>query len=212
MSSHAQDRDDLTPHDLTPDARTATVDVLFTGYAGPGEDGRLRVGGTVTLVRDGDRVIVVDPGMVPSRAAILDPLKLLGLSPADVTDVVLSHHHPDHTVNVALFGEVPVHDVQAVYERDSWTSRVAEGVLLTPSVRLLATPGHTPQDLTTLVGTADGVTALSHLWWTAEGPADDPYAPDRDLLRVQRERVLALADRIVPGHGPAFVPDGSTPR
>ena len=217
MSSDAQDRDAQTPDaqtadNLTPDARTATVDVLFTGYAGPGEDGRLRVGGTVTLVRDGDRVIVVDPGMVPSRAAILDPLKLLGLSPADVTDVVLSHHHPDHTVNVALFGEVPVHDVQAVYERDSWTSRVAEGVLLTPSVRLLATPGHTPQDLTTLVGTADGVTALSHLWWTAEGPADDPYAPDRDLLRVQRERVLALADRIVPGHGPAFVPDGSTPR
>ena len=212
MSSDAQDRNAQDRETLMPDARTATVDVLFTGYAGPGEDGRLRVGGTVTLVRDGDRVIVVDPGMVPSRAAILDPLKLLGLSPADVTDVVLSHHHPDHTVNVALFGEVPVHDVQAVYERDSWTRRAAEGVLLTPSVRLLATPGHTPQDLTTLVGTADGVTALSHLWWTAEGPADDPYAPDRDLLRVQRERVLALADRIVPGHGPAFVPDGSTPR
>ena len=195
-----------------PDARTATVDVLFTGYAGPGADGELRVGGTVTLVRDGDRVIVVDPGMVPSRSAILDPLKLLGLSPDDVTDVVLSHHHPDHTVNIALFGEIPVHDVQAVYQRDCWTQRPAEGVLLTPSVRLLATPGHTPQDLTTVVGTADGLIALSHLWWTAEGPADDPYATDRDLLRVQRERVLALADRVVPGHGPAFVPDGSTPR
>jgi len=201
-----------SPDGLVPDARTATVDILFTGYAGPGDDGELRVGGTVTLVRDGDRVIVLDPGMVPSRSAILDPLKLLGLSPDDVTDVVLSHHHPDHTVNIALFGEVPVHDVQAVYQRDCWTPRPAEGVLLTPSVRLLATPGHTPQDLTVIVGTADGLIALSHLWWTAEGPADDPYAPDRDLLRVQRERVLALVDRVVPGHGPAFVPDGSTPR
>ena len=197
---------------MTPEARTATVDVLFTGYAEPGEDGGLRVGGTVTLVRDGDRVIVVDPGMVPSRQAILDPLKVLGVSPEDVTDVVLSHHHPDHTVNVALFGEVPVHDVQAVYQRDSWTRRPAEGVLLTPAVRLLATPGHTPQDLSVLVGTADGVVALTHLWWTADGPADDPYAPDREQLRAQRERVLALADRVVPGHGPAFVPDGSTPR
>jgi len=202
----------LSSGGLAPEARTATVEVLFTGYAGPGEDGALRVGGTVTLIRDGDRVIVVDPGMVPSRSAILDPLKMVGLSPEDVTDVVLSHHHPDHTVNVALFGEVPVHDVQAVYQRDSWTRRPAEGVLLTPSIRLLATPGHTPQDVTTVVGTADGVVALSHLWWTAQGPAEDPYAPDRDLLRVQRERVLALADRVVPGHGPAFVPDGSTPR
>ena len=195
-----------------PEARTARVDVLFTGYAGPGPDGALRVGGTVTLVRDADRVVVVDPGMVPSRAAILDPLAALGLSPADVTEVVLSHHHPDHTVNVALFGEVPVHDVQAVYLRDSWTRRGAEGVLLTPSVRLLATPGHTAQDLTTLVGTPDQLVALTHLWWTADGPAEDPYAPDRDVLRQQRERVLAVADLVVPGHGPAFAPDGSTPR
>ena len=195
-----------------PESSDALVDVLFTGYAGPGEDGGLRVGGTVTLVRAGDRVIVVDPGMVPSRAAILDPLAVLGIAPEDVTDVVLSHHHPDHTVNVALFGEIPVHDVQAVYQRDSWTRRGAEGVLLAPSVRLLATPGHTPQDLTTLVGTVGGVVALTHLWWTADGPAEDPYAPDRDVLRAQRERVLEVATLVVPGHGPAFTPGGSTPR
>src|SRR5580693_5817482 len=95
-------------------ARTARLDVLFTGYASD------RVAGTVSLIRDGDRVIVVDPGMVPSRSAILDPLRLLGVSPADVTDIVLSHHHPDHTVNIALFGEVPVHDYQAVYTGDNW--------------------------------------------------------------------------------------------
>ena len=187
-------------------ARTARLDVLFTGYA---DD---RVAGTVSLIRDGDRVIIHDPGMVPSRSAILDPLALSGVSPGDVTDVVLSHHHPDHTVNVALFGEVPVHDYQAVYTGDNWESREADGVNLSPSVRLLATPGHTPQDLTVLVGTRDGIVALTHLWWTGEGPAEDPYASDRDLLRSQRERVLALADRVLPGHGPSFVPGPETPR
>jgi glyoxylase-like metal-dependent hydrolase (beta-lactamase superfamily II) len=197
---------------VLPTSRTARVDVLFSGYAGPGDDGALRVAGTVTLVRDGDRVLVVDPGMVPSRAALLDPLAALGVSPGDVTDVVLSHHHPDHTVNIALFGEVPVHDVQAVYQRDRWVRRPADGVEPAPSVRLLATPGHTPQDVTTLVGTPDGVVALTHLWWTAQGPADDPYAADRGLLRAQRLRVLAVADRIVPGHGVPFIPDDTTPR
>jgi glyoxylase-like metal-dependent hydrolase (beta-lactamase superfamily II) len=113
--------------------------VLFTGYAAD------LVAGTVSLIRDGDRVVVVDPGMVPARAAILDPLEELGVSPRDVTDVVLSHHHPDHTVNIALFGEIPVHDFQAVYHRDSWDARSADGVHLTSSVRLLATPGHTPR-------------------------------------------------------------------
>jgi glyoxylase-like metal-dependent hydrolase (beta-lactamase superfamily II) len=187
-------------------ARTARLDVLFVGYVGD------NVAGTVSLIRDADRVIVVDPGMVPTRSAILDPLAALGVSPEDVTDVVLSHHHPDHTVNIALFGEVPVHDYQAIYTRDVWDDRPADGVHLAPSVRLIETPGHTPQDLTVLVGTADGVVALTHLWWSDSGPLEDPYAPDVDQLRAQRVRVLAVADRIVPGHGAPFTPGPETPR
>jgi glyoxylase-like metal-dependent hydrolase (beta-lactamase superfamily II) len=187
-------------------SRTARLDVIFTGYAAD------HVAGTVSLVRDGDRVIVVDPGMVPSRAAILGPLEKLGIAPRDVTDIVLSHHHPDHTVNIALFGEIPVHDFQAIYQRDCWDAREADEVHLTPSVRLLATPGHTPQDLSVLVGTAEHIVVLTHLWWTEQGPLDDPYAPDADALRSQRERVLALADLVVPGHGPAFTPGPGTPR
>jgi glyoxylase-like metal-dependent hydrolase (beta-lactamase superfamily II) len=176
----------------------ARLDVLFHGYVGD------RVAGTVSLVRAGDRVVVVDPGMVPHRAAILDPLAALGVAPADVTDVVLSHHHPDHTVNVALFGEdVVVHDHWATYVRDVWTSRPADGVVLAPGVRLLETPGHTSQDVTTLVDTDDGVVALTHLWWSGD-IAPDPRAVDADALRANRERVLALATTIVPGHGAPF--------
>jgi glyoxylase-like metal-dependent hydrolase (beta-lactamase superfamily II) len=188
-------------------SRTARVDVLVEGYA------RLpHVAGTVSLVRDGGRVVVVDPGMVADRALILRPLRELGVAPEDVTDVVLSHHHLDHTLNVALFPVVPVHDFQSVLEGDVFTQRPADGVELTPSVRLLATPGHTPQDVTTLVGTPDDVVALTHLWWTGEGPTDDPYSPDRDELRRQRERVLELATLVVPGHGAPFRPSDATPR
>jgi len=192
---------------MTELARAARLDVLVEGYARSPN-----VAGTVSLIRDEDRVIVVDPGMVADRDLILRPLRDLGVRPEDVTDVVISHHHPDHTVNIALFPVVPVHDFQSVIEGDVFQKRDADGVRLTPSVQLLTTPGHTPQDITTLVGTPNDIVALTHLWWTAEGPADDPYAPDRDLLREQRERVLALANRIVPGHGPSFVPDASTPR
>jgi hypothetical protein len=70
----------------------------------------------------------------------------------------------------------------------------------------------TPQDLSVLVGTPEHVAVLTHLWWTAEGPAEDPYAPDRDVLRDQRARVLGLADLVVPGHGAPFVPGADTPR
>ena len=184
--------------------------MLFEGYVGRGDGNR--VGGTVSLIRDGDALIVVDPGLVPDRSVILGPLRDLGVAPADVTDVVFSHHHPDHTVNAALFPEVHIHDVMATYHRDVWLSRPAEGFEVSPHVRLIETPGHSREDITTLVETDEGFTALTHLWWMAEGPADDPYTFDRDVLRAQRERVLGIASRIVPGHGPAFTPDASTPR
>jgi glyoxylase-like metal-dependent hydrolase (beta-lactamase superfamily II) len=192
---------------MTELARAARLDVLVEGYAR-----NPNLAGTVSLIRDAERVIVVDPGMVADRDLILRPLGDLGVRPEDVTDVVISHHHPDHTLNVALFPVVPVHDFQAVMEGDLFNKRDADGVQLTPGVQLLATPGHTPQDITTLVGTPDDIIALTHLWWTADGPAEDPYAPDREVLRQQRERVLALATQVVPGHGAPFFPDASTPR
>ena len=184
---------------MTDLARTARIDVLVEGYA------RMpHVAGTVSLVRDADRVVVVDPGMVADRELILGPLRALGVAPEDVTDVVVSHHHLDHTVNIALFPRARVHDHWAVYDGDLWTSRDADGAQLSPSVRLLRTPGHTPEDISTLVGTADGVLAFTHAWWQPDGPVDDPYAPDAKVLHRSRQLLLAAADTIVPGHGAAF--------
>jgi glyoxylase-like metal-dependent hydrolase (beta-lactamase superfamily II) len=156
---------------------------------------------------------VVDPGMVPDVAgAILDPLAGLGESAASITDVILSHHHPDHTVNMGLFPRARIHDHWAWYRGDEWVDRPAEGFALSPSVVLIETPGHTPQDITVLVGAADGLVALTHLWWSSSGPAEDPYATDPDALHLGRARVLEVAALVVPGHGPAFPPDQHTPR
>jgi len=84
-----------------PSAGSAAVHILHEGYARE-EPGGDRVGSTVTLIQDGDRVIVVDPGMVPDTGALLAALAAHGPGPRDVTDVVFSHHHPDHTINAAL--------------------------------------------------------------------------------------------------------------
>jgi glyoxylase-like metal-dependent hydrolase (beta-lactamase superfamily II) len=187
-------------------AGTAEVHVLFEGYVGE------YTASTVALVRDGDATLIIDPGMVPDRAAILDPLRQLGVDPDDVTDVVFSHHHPDHTLHAALFPAARFHDHWAVYHHDLWTDRRAEGVALCPSVRLIETPGHTPKDITILASTADRVVAFTHLWWSADGPPEDPYAQDPAALHAGRRRVLGIASLIVPGHGAAFTPTANTPR
>jgi glyoxylase-like metal-dependent hydrolase (beta-lactamase superfamily II) len=179
----------------------ARLDVLCSGYAAE------RVASTVVLIRDGDAVIVVDPGMVASRAQILDPLEQLGVSPDDVTDVVFSHHHPDHTLNAALFARARFHDFWAIYQNDVWTERDADGYELSPSVRLMTTPGHTAQDITTLVTTGHGLAACTHLWWSSEGPAIDPLAEDQEQLERSRARLLAQQPAmIMPGHGTPFPP------
>jgi glyoxylase-like metal-dependent hydrolase (beta-lactamase superfamily II) len=180
---------------------TAQVDVLTEGYVGE------RVASTVTLIRDGDATIVVDPGMVAGRRTILDPLAALGVQVDDVTDVVFSHHHPDHTLNAALFPEARFHDFWAIYQYDRWDDRDADGFQVSPAVRLMATPGHTAQDISTLADTGSGLIVLTHLWWHADGPQDDPLAEDLDLLHVNRDRVLALhPSLIIPGHGAPFSP------
>lgn len=180
---------------------TAQLDVLCTGYAAE------RVASTVVLIRDGDSIIVVDPGMVAGRQLILDPLARLGIEAASVSDVVFSHHHPDHTLNAALFERARFHDFWAIYRGDEWTDRPADGFGLSPSVRLMATPGHTAQDITTLVTTDTGLAACTHLWWSQDGPLTDPLAEDQDLLDVSRARLLGLAPAlIIPGHGAPFAP------
>jgi glyoxylase-like metal-dependent hydrolase (beta-lactamase superfamily II) len=189
-----------------PEAATARVDVLVAGRA----DDKSVIS-TVSLVRDGDVFIIIDPGMVRDRGQILDPLAGLAVIPEQVTDIVLSHHHPDHTLNAALFPNARVHDHWAIYQNDQWTSREADRVLIAPSVRLIATPGHSLQDITTLARTPDGVVAFTHAWWYSTGPARDPYA-DMDVLHASRARILAVATRIVPGHGEPFVPSAGTPR
>jgi len=171
----------------------------------------LRVASTVVVVQDGDRLVVIDPGFVPDRAEILNAVTRFG-GPVAVTDVVFSHHHPDHTVNAALFPDAHYHDHWAIYRHDTWRMRPAEGYQLSPSVSLIETPGHTPQDITTLVATDEGVAACTHLWWSEEGPPEDPFAVDPDALHAGRARVLERANLIVPGHGAPFVPGPGTPR
>lgn len=176
-----------------------SVHLLHAGYTGD------RVGSSVVLVRDGAALIVADPGMVARRSLILDPLAALGVEPKAVTHVFLSHHHPDHTVNVALFPNAEVVDFWARYKDDLWLDHDGEGYALSPNTELWLTPGHSEEDATLIVRADDGVHALTHLWWhTDRTPEIDPLGWDQAAIVRHRERVLAVADFVTPGHGAAF--------
>ena len=175
------------------------VHLLHPGYTGD------RVGSSVVLVRDGDASIVVDPGMVARRGLILEPLAGLGVAPEAITHVFLSHHHPDHTINIALFPNAEVVDFWARYRDDLWLDHDGDGHHLAPNSELWLTPGHTEEDATLVVTADDSVYAMTHLWWREDRtPEIDPLGDDQAAIERGRARVLAAADVVIPGHGASF--------
>ena len=56
----------------------AELHVLSEGYLSDDDD---RVGSTVSFVRDEGALVVIDPGLVSGRDAILGPLAELGVKP-----------------------------------------------------------------------------------------------------------------------------------
>jgi glyoxylase-like metal-dependent hydrolase (beta-lactamase superfamily II) len=192
-----------------PEARSARVDIVLEGSLTSTGGG---VASSCTLIRDVDRVIVVDPGMAEGAGSILGPLASLGVRPEDVTEVVLSHHHPDHTLYAGLFPRAAVHDHWAIYRGTDWEDSECDGRVLAPSVILARTPGHTAQDLATLVGTPDGIVVCTHSWFNAQTTVDDETPDDPDALHASRAAILEVATEIIPGHGPRFRPTSETPR
>jgi glyoxylase-like metal-dependent hydrolase (beta-lactamase superfamily II) len=177
----------------------ATVHLLHAGYADA------RVASSVVLVLDGDARIVVDPGMVARRSLILDPLAALGVAPESISHVFLSHHHPDHTINVALFPAAEVVDFWARYVGDEWLDHEGDGHRLSGKTQLWLTPGHTEEDASLIVEADDGTYAMTHAWWRGDRtPEVDPFAPDQGILQASRARILAAADIVIPGHGQPF--------
>ena len=178
----------------------ATLHVIHEGSI----DGD-HVSSTVSLILDGDARLLVDPGMVPNRRLMVDALAHLGVQPEAVTHVLLTHHHPDHTLNAALFPNADVVDAWGTYRGDLWLDHDGDGYRPTPHVRLFVTPGHSAQDVTWLVETDDGIMACTHAWGLADSrPEDDSYATDQQALAKSRERILEAADVVVPGHDAPF--------
>jgi glyoxylase-like metal-dependent hydrolase (beta-lactamase superfamily II) len=188
-----------------PEACTARVHMLCVGASGA------RLAGTVGFVRDGGTKVIIDLGMVADQEDILAPLAELGEPAASVTDVVFSRSAPSHTRHAAPFPNARYHDHQAIYHRDQRLARRGDGFLISPAIRLIETPGPSGTRLTTLAATAYGVVVFTHLWSSAAEPLDSRHPAVRSSLQAARRRVLAIATRIVPNHGPSFRPGPDTP-
>ena len=184
----------------------AMVDVLIAGHVEETDAGQ-SVHPTVSLVRDSGLVVVVDPGILADPALLRDALATYGVAIDDVTHVFVTHHHLDHTRNVGMFPQALVVDVDSVYDGSLWLDHDGDGYHLSDDISVIETPGHAQECAALVVRTETGTVVLTHAWWFSDmTPERDPLAWSQESLDHSRERILEIADVVVPGHGPAFRP------
>ena len=144
------------------------IDVLVQGYPGK----TVCHGGlgwsTIALLRGHGRTALVDVGSFAQRQPIVDGLSALSLDPADITDILLTHTHWDHSVNWVMFPNATVAiggpeldwslaepwgltPVPELYVRELAGSprlrRVGAGEQVLPAITAHDAPGHTPGHL-----------------------------------------------------------------
>jgi len=178
----------------------ATVDVLVEGFTsddGKG-DGNETTFCTMTLVRDGDIVMVVDPGTLKSQDIMKDALAKHGLKVKDVNTVFLTHSHMDHFGSIGMFPGAKTVEFYGQWQEDRVEDRNNK---LSDDIEVIETPGHAKTGLTLLVKTDKGTVAIcGDVFWKENFPEKDPYADEPEEVEKSRKKVLEAADYIVPGH------------
>jgi len=181
------------------------------------------------LLDDGQTRIAVDTGGPGDRGVLVQRMRSLGLDPASVDILVLTHLHFDHCANVDLFprarivlaraehayvaggayavaGDAGIFAMalQALEKRD--VRVIDEGIELTPRIRLLLTPGHTPGSLS-LLYERSGVPTLACADLVKNGREFLEGPPSRQAQETLA-RVRHLAPRWIPGHDRPFLVEG----
>ena len=178
----------------------------------------------LTLVHSREGLILFDVGHYCNRRSLLKALEQRGLAPKDISMVVLSHLHFDHSANLDLFTHARVFlsrrewdYAEKPHEEDisiPWKIRELLGecrLELIDGERDVATdchffpaPGHTPGSCALALRTDQGTVVL----------AGDAIKYPKEWLRRKSDlvydtdehatqsigHILSIADVIVPGH------------
>lgn len=171
----------------------AEVKILINGYTS-----EEKTCATISLIKDGDIIMLADPGIVNDQQEIIDSLARENLKIDDINYIFITHSHLDHYRNIGMFPKAKTLEYWGIWDKCMVTDWKEN---FTDNVKIIKTPGHNYDGLTLLVKTKDGVVAVvGDVFWEENFPKVDEYANDMEQLHNSRKKILAVADYIIPGH------------
>jgi len=179
----------------------AEVKALIPGYTSEDSTGE-KTCATITLVKDKDIIMIVDPGVLEDQKVLIDALAKENLTIDDITHVCLTHSHIDHFRNIGMFPKAKTLEFYGLWDKntvDDWKEQFTE------DISIIKTPGHNQTSITLLVKTDKGSIAIcGDVFWKEDFPKEDEYADEPEKLKQSREKIKQLADYIVPGHADMY--------
>lgn len=194
---------------------TSRIDIIKDGYSRWLSPHTMAADGTAVLIRANGLTVMFDTCGPWARQQIIDKLASYGLHCDDIDRLVCSHGHTDHIGNINLFvncGHIVGDHIyrQDIYELTAF--KQSSTLKLSNDMQIVLTPGHTLDSTSLVVSNVDklGTVALVGDLFECEADLLDESiwigagSQDQQLQRQNRQRMLSVADYVVPGHGPIF--------
>lgn len=181
--------------------------VLCEGYIVRDDGARIiDASSTVTLIISEELLIVVDTGAYARIGELAAALAGANISSEEIDVVVNTHLHMDHCGGNEVFPNARRY-AHRLEDPPIGTMAAEEGTEICEGVSVIETPGHTKGSISVLVKSdRDYVVSGDALPTRSNYESMTPPAihVDRRLAVSSMERVVSLADVVVPGHGPPF--------
>jgi len=228
------------------DCGAHAIDIIVHGYPGKSVCHGSLGWSTIALIRHasidgGDRKALVDVGSFGQRKLLLEHFQANALTPADITDVLLTHSHYDHSINWVLFPKANIviggHELEwsleqpwgetvvpELYMRElagaPTLRKVVEGDNVFPGMTAHLAPGHTPGCLVYVLDTG-----ARDIVFTGDACKNRAELVSRDTdmtydMAVSRQSIDKIwqlwrkkpGSVLVPGHDLPMIIDDGVPR
>lgn len=193
-----------------PERDSYTISVLMQGYSYEDRNGDFKANGTCTLIIGASKILV-DTGSPRDKDKIIKCLQDHDLSPSNIDYVICTHGHIDHVGNLNLFPNAKFIVGYDIMYGDSYQDhdfKNGKNFIVDNNVEVNPTPGHTHADVSVLVRNVKDYGTVVVCGDLFENEKDNnewkSLSENVKIQEINREKILKIADYIIPGHGAMF--------